>query len=239
MSVQTMMDRFYHGAAGWQNGTELFHEIIGKYLAASSRALEIGPGLGGRTSSFLANNVDILDGLDIDNEALENPFLHSCAIYDGGLFPLASNQYDVAVADYVLEHLENPAETFAEASRVLKTGGYFIFRTPNLWHYVSIVTALTPHSFHLRIANRVRQLDEASHDPFPTFFRANRMRRIAKLLSQSGLEPIEIHMVEKEPSYLQFSKTAFILGVGYERLVNSSPLFQGLRANIFAVARKS
>jgi len=213
--------------------------MLGGKLTRESEILELGPGPGNRTSEFLATRVKSLQGLDIDEEALSNPFLSSCFNYDGGRFPLPSEKYDAVIADYVLEHLENPREIFKEVSRVLKPGGFFMFRTPNLWHYVSIISRLTPHSFHSRVANRARGREESAHEPYPTYFRANRKRRLKLLLENSNMTLNDFRMVEKEPSYLQFSRIAFLMGVAYERMVNFSPFLSGIRANIFAAVKKT
>jgi len=212
--------------------------MIGEKLTQDAEVLELGPGPGNRTCEFLATRVKSLHGLDIDQEALSNPFLSSCFIYDGGKFPLSSQQYDAVIADYVLEHLESPKEIFKEVSRVLKPGGFFIFRTPNLWHYVSIIARLTPHSFHIQVANKARGRKESAHDPYPTYFRANSKRQLKLLLESSNMTLNDCRMVEKEPSYLQFSRVAFLLGVAYERIVNFFPFLSGIRANIFAVVKK-
>jgi hypothetical protein len=46
-------------------------------------------------------------------------------------------------------------------------------------------------------------------------------------------------MVEAEPSYLAFAAPAFLIGVGYERLVNSTETLAIFRSNMFAVATKA
>jgi hypothetical protein len=45
-------------------------------------------------------------------------------------------------------------------------------------------------------------------------------------------------MVECQPSYLIFHTIPFLIGVAYERFVNSSEAFSGLRANIFGQLSK-
>ena len=230
--------RFYYDAPGWQNGSEQFLALVGNNLSPDMEALELGPGPGGPTSEFLAANCYSLHGLDIDSEALTNKSLDRCFIYDGAGFPLQSNRYDAVVADYVLEHVELPSTVFSEVSRVLKPGGLFAFRTPNSWHYVSIIARLTSHSFHLRMANRARGKDTSSHEPYPTFFRANEYGRLKSLVDRAGLSIKHIQFVEKEPSYMRFSKSMFMLGLAYERTVNSSEVFRRFRANIFCIAIK-
>ena len=238
-SIDQLISKYYLQKTDWRNGTEQFEGLLDKYLAREMQVLEVGPGPGGRTSEFISSKSKAVHGLDIDEEALANPHLETSFVYDGGIFPIRSDTYEAAVADYVLEHLEHPILTFSEISRVLKKGGLFIFRTPNLWHYVSLIAFVTPHSFHNRVAKKVRALDKSAHDPYPTYFKANTRKQVSKLLDEVGLEIVEYAMVEKEPSYLKFSTVAFRLGVAYERIVNSSRRFEVARANIFCVARKT
>ena len=124
----------------------------------------MGPGPENRTSAFLGGHFASLDGLDVDEEAKQNPAIRHVHIYDGGKWPIADDSYDAIAADYVLEHLEDPQKTMAEAHRVLHPGGLFVFRTPNLYHYVSMASYLSPHWFHKLVANRLRNLSVDSQD---------------------------------------------------------------------------
>lgn len=229
------LDRFYRKRKNWVNGTQQFHELIRSHLTNDKSILELGPGPNNRTSVFLHENFASLDGLDVDEDAWHNPSLHRVFIYDGGNWPLADQIYDAVVADYVLEHLATPEKTASEAFRVLRPAGLFIFRTPNLWHYVSIVSRFSPHWFHKLVANRLRNQSVGSHDPYPTYYRMNRCRQIRAIMRKAGFREGELIMVEKQPSYGMYSRILFFLFMAYERLVNSSELFSMFRANIFGV----
>jgi len=178
-------------------------------------------------------NFASLDGLDVDEEVKQNPDLRRVYIYDGGDWPIPDESYDAVVANYVLEHLEKPQVTIAEAFRVLRPGGFFFFRTPNLFYYVCIVASLTPHWFHRLVANRLRNLPPETHDPWPTHYRMNRPRTIRRLMHSAGFKEVALNMVEKEPSYGMYSRALFFLLMSYERVVNSSKFFPPLRGNIF------
>jgi SAM-dependent methyltransferase len=232
------LDCFYRRRKNWINGTQQFHELIQKYLSKDKHILELGPGSRNQTSTFLCDNFASLDSLDIDKEARQNPALRFVHIYNGGGWPIADESYDAVVADYVLEHLEMPKTTVSEAFRVLRPGGLFIFRTPNLWHYVSMASFFTPHWFHKLVANRLRNLSLDSHDPYPTYYRMNRCRKIRDLMRRAGFNEVELLLIEKEPSYGMYSRILFFLFMAYERLVNFSELFSMFRANILGVFAK-
>jgi SAM-dependent methyltransferase len=226
------LDYYYRKRSDWINGTQQFHQLIQKHLTSDKHVLELGPGPKNNTSAFLGKCFASLDGLDVDEEAKQNPDLRQVYIYGGGDWPIAADSYDAVVADYVLEHLEKPKDIVAEAFRVLRPGGFFFFRTPNLWHYISMVSNFTPHWFHRMVANRLRRRSSESHEPWPTYYRMNRCGTIRRLMSHAGFEEVELFLIEKEPSYGMYSRALFFLFMGYERLVNSSRLFSPFRANI-------
>jgi hypothetical protein len=121
---------------------------------------------------------------------------------------------------------------------VLHPGGLLVFRTPNLWHYVSMTSYLSPHWFHKLVANRVRNLHADSHDPWPTYYRMNSRHKIRKLMCGVGFREVELVAIEPNPSYGMASRFLFFPFMGYERLVNSSKLFSMFRANILGVLAK-
>ncbi len=58
-----------------------------------------------------------------------------------------------------------------DASACLVRDGEIIyfFRTPNIYHYVSLIGRFSPHRFHNAIANRVRGLPDEVHESWPTY----------------------------------------------------------------------
>lgn len=237
--ITMLEDKYYHSKPGWKNGTVEFHEILDSLITPQETILlEIGPGTENQTSNYLATQCARLDGLDIDERAKTNPALNKAYIYEGKEFPEMANDYDLIIADYVMEHVEFPDVMMKEIYRILKPGGSFLFRTPNVFHYVSLVSKFSPHSFHLATANKSRLREEEAVDPYPTFYRFNSRRNIKKIAEKAGLSVAQMHMIEKEPGYLKFHPLAYRAGVLYERVVNLSPLFNVLRSNMFCVLVK-
>ncbi len=234
---QRALDRYYDRSRGWIDGTTEFHALCRSVIPRGARILEIGPGPGGATSSVLAT-IGEVTGLDVDPEAKRNAALQSIEIFDGGRFPFRDTSFDACASDYVLEHVADPALHLAEAARVLRPGGAYVFRTPNRFHYVGLVSSLTPHWFHLRVANRVRGLSDDDHEPYPTFYRMNSRGRVVRAAAAAGMLVDQLRMVEKEPSYGMSSRFLFYPFLAYERLVNSSPFWEGFRANILAALEK-
>jgi SAM-dependent methyltransferase len=232
------MDRFYRNRPGWIDGTTEFHDLCRSVIPSRGKILEIGAGPANQTSEFLATCGE-LHGLDPDPDLESNPALTSAKVLRGNRFPFDDRSFDACVSNFVLEHVEDPLGHLQEVSRVLRSGGTYVFRTPNRFHYVSMVAAATPHWFHELVANRLRRLPNEAHEPYPTFHRLNTRRIIKSLAKEVGLDVVELRMVEKQPSYGMIARPVFLALSGYERLVNSTSLLETFRSNIFGVLRKA
>lgn len=235
---QRYVARFYDPRSGWVDGTTEFHQLCRAVTPRGAKILEIGAGPDNRTSRFLAT-LGELHGIDPDTAVLHNPSLASASILRAGRFVHDDASFDVCVSNYVLEHVEDAATHFREVARVLKPGGAYCFRTPNRYHYVTAVARLTPHWFHVLVANRLRNLPAREADPYPTFYAANSERRLRELGEQAGLEVDRLRMIEKEPSYGMSSRALFLMFMAYERVVNASELTAQLRVNILGVMRRA
>lgn len=228
----TLIQHFYGDPR--HDGTRRFYEGVRRGLTPRSRVLNLGAGPAtGNPVRTLRGEVAWVAGADVDPCVLDNPELDEAVLIAGGRLPFPDAAFDLVLSDYVFEHVRAPAPFLAEAARVLRPGGTLVFRTPNLAHYVAAVSALTPHAAHARLANAVRRNPAGSQEPWRTCYRMNRVGQLRRLGQAAGFERLEVEMVETEPVYLRFFAPLFLLGVAYERLVNSSPLLAPLRANIF------
>jgi SAM-dependent methyltransferase len=149
---------------------------------------------------------------------------------------LRSGSVGTIVTRSVLEHLERPAAVFGEFARVLAPGGAVVTMAPNLFDYASIVSRLTPHSFHAWLVPRVT--GSAEEDVFPTFYRANTRRRLRQLAAVAGLAVERLETFCQYPVYLMFSPLLFRAGVAYEKLLSRHESLAGLRGWILSVLRK-
>ena len=233
---QRYLDRFYARSRGWIDGTTEFHGLCASFIARSSRILEIGAGPSNATSRFLAS-IGLVTGVDPDPDVAQNDALARSVVTSDRSLPFADASFDACVSNYVIEHIDDPAAHLAEVARVLRPGGVYIFRTPNRFHYVALVSSLTPHWIHERIANRIRGL-EGHHHPYPTRYRLNTTWAIRTHARNAGLDVVALRLIEKEPSYGMGSRALFLVFMVYERAVNATPLLKGLRANILGVLRR-
>lgn len=234
---EAWLERFYSRERGWVDGTTEFHDLCASRLPRGGPLLEIGAGPSNPTSRFLAG-IGELHGVDPDPDVRDNDALASAELLQNGRFPFADGFFAGCVSNFVLEHVDDAATHLAEVRRVLRPGAPYVFRTPNRFHYVALVSSLTPHWFHVRVANRLRRLDDDSHDPYPTVYALNSRRAIRAAARGAGLAVDELRVIEKEPSYGMSSRVLFLSFTAYERLVNSTSLLADLRCSILGVLRK-
>src|ERR1017187_6711976 len=225
--TQALFERHYPPAR-YEGGTIPFHRLCREQIASGAEILEIGSGPSNQTSEALSS-IGSVTGLDIDPDVKNNRWLSNALIFDGRRMPFADESFDACSSNFVLEHVEHPVEHFKEVARVLRPGGSYCFRTPNLFHYVSMGARLMPHSMHLLLANRLRSLEEGAHVPYPTFFRSNTRSKLRRLCQEAGLETPAITMIEPEPSYGRAHALLFYPMMAYERIVNASNALSGFR----------
>lgn len=237
MRTDPLFDRYYFSRPGFTDGTSEFHALCQGVIPAGSRMLEVGAGPANTTTRALAQHGTVV-GVDVSDEVRANAALAEAHVYDGGRLPFPSNSFDAVVSNYVLEHIAPPMPHFAEVARVLRPGGCYVFRTPNLLHYVALASFLTPHRVHVALSKRLRGMTSSDHDPWPTHYAANLPIRIRAVAHAAGMEVVELRMVEKEPSYGRAGAWAFYPMMLYERVVNATTLGAPIRANIFGVLRK-
>jgi cyclopropane fatty-acyl-phospholipid synthase-like methyltransferase len=109
-------------------------------LNESTRVLDIGAGYGG-SGRYLAKNsgcyVDCLNLSEVQNERnreknKEQGFADKLEVINGNFedIPSSDEQYDVVWSQDAILHSGNRHKVFEEVSRVLKSGGEFIFTDP-------------------------------------------------------------------------------------------------------------
>lgn len=125
-------------------------------------------------------------------------------IVDGEL-GLEPNSVDLVVADYVLEHIDNPTAFFAQVDRCLKSGGWFCARTPHKYSYVAIIAATVKNSFHSKLLRFV-QPERKEVDVFPTRYKLNRMSDLKSTFHQYDNYSF---IYRSEPAYYFGSRVVF------------------------------
>lgn len=232
--IEKLDGRWYPGyARNWDD--TLFRDRILARLKPAYHVLDLGAGAGIVSQMDFRGKVARMYGVDLDPRVIENPMLDDAKVGSAEAIPYADGQFDLVFADNVLEHLHDPETAFREVRRVLKPGGTFLAKTPNKWHYMPLIARATPHSFH-RFYNRLRGRDPG--DTFPTLYRANSRGLLRRLAGQSGLELLDVALIEGRPEYLRMSAPSYFAGMTYERMVNSTEALAALRILIIVELRK-
>ena len=213
----------------------LFRSIILERLQPGTVMLDIGAGAGIVNEMNFKTYCKEVVGVDLDPRVTSNPFLHRGIIADAVDMPLPACYFDLVVADNVMEHIDDPEGTLKEIMRVLKPGGILIFKTPNFFHYMPLIAYLTPHSFHTWI-NKLRGRETI--DTFPTRYKLNSKSAVKRHAESLGFSVKSISLIEGRPEYLRFSCFTYYLGMLYERLVNSSKVFESFRILLIAELEK-
>lgn len=228
-------DRTFFPNHGNNWDDSLFRDRIAARLTRESVVLDLGAGAGIVSQMNFRGLAARVCGVDLDPRVEQNPFLDEGRVTDGQSIPYPDASFDLVFSDNVLEHLDEPDKVFAEVWRVLRPGGLFLFKTPNKWHYMPLISRLTPHSFH-RWINRKR--GRAEEDTFPTLYRANSRGSIRRLAAMTGFEVEAIELVEGRPEYLRIHPVTYVAGLAYERLVNGLPLLASIRILLMGALRK-
>jgi SAM-dependent methyltransferase len=214
---------------------EFFRQRIMKRLSPAMEILDLGAGAGIVEQMNFRGKASRVCGVDLDPRVETNAYLDEGLVSDAGAIPYADESFDLVFCDNVFEHLDQPLSTFKEVARVLKPGGFFMFKTPNKWHYMPIIARLTPHGFH-QFVNRLR--GRAEVDTFPTRYRVNTKTDVERFAQFAGFDVEQIVCIEGRPEYLRMTAPTYLLGMLYERIVNMTERFAPFRILLVGTLRK-
>lgn len=126
--------------------------------------------------------------------------------------PFADEAFDVVLVRSVIEHLEDPVQTFSELARVMKPNACIFMNLPNKWDYVSVAARLTGSAKSWVLQSIVR----TNMDDFPVHYRCNTRGAITAVAKATGFEVVELMPLPSQPSYLGFFVPLYVLGVLYQ-----------------------
>lgn len=105
--------------------------------------------------------------------------------------PFAAGSFDLVTANVVVEHLKYPSLAFAEIFRVLRSGGWFMFRTPSARSYFVRIAKRLPQGLKVWLASRVIEKRDPA-DIYPAHYRANTSEVIQEICRQIGFREVNI-----------------------------------------------
>jgi SAM-dependent methyltransferase len=236
VSLKDFFDSRFYPNFGDDWSSRAYREFVLRQLRPTDHILDFGAGRGAESLHEFRDAVTRVSAVDVDAAVLENRSVDDARVLTSdGSIPYSDASFDAVVSAYVLEHLPDPRQSFREIRRVLKPGGLFLFMTPNRNHYVPLMASVTPHWFHVWF-NSLRGREE--RDTFPTLYRANTPVDVRRLASEAGFSEATIELHEGRPEYLRAFSVLYPVGIAYERLVNSTPRFSGLRVQMLVALRR-
>ena len=148
------------------DGTIDFYLRVNSLINANSVVLDLGAGRAAwyeddscktrREIRLLKGKVKQLIAADVDEVVLENRSSDNQIVIKNGKLDVEPNSIDLIVADYVLEHIDNPEEFYSQINTCLKSGGWFCARTPHKYSYVALAASLVKNSMHSRVLKHPR-----------------------------------------------------------------------------------
>jgi SAM-dependent methyltransferase len=106
-----------------------------------------------------------------------------------------AEQFDVAFAVYVLEHVTDPAAFTRAAARVLRPGGVFLALTPHLSHYFGVTTWATSRlGVSEWLLPRLRDPERVVEYHVRTEYRLNTVHALTRHLDRAGFRRAEFRM---------------------------------------------
>lgn len=212
---------------GFSQGDSMvdFYTRIAALLKPTDVVLDFGAGRGAQIAEdaipyrrflkTLKGRVAHLEGCDIDDEVLSNPYLDSAKMFElDQPLPYEDQQFDLIYSNWVFEHVENPAAVAKELLRVLKPGGYICAITPNKRGYISLASRAINNKNHARLLQKI-QPQRKEMDVFPTHYRLNSPRQIEKYFGSCA--NVVVYTVAGDPAY-HFNK---LLVYGAFKIIHS------------------
>lgn len=214
----------------------ILEKAVEERLRPDSAVLDIGCGRTAPNLAKLIGKAGDLYGIDVIDFTIDDPDMRLFRNDVGDMRDIPDGSIDIAYSRAVMEHIDNPDEAFAEIARVLRPGGQYVFITPSIYDYGSILALLVPNRFHARIVNATE--GRAEEDVFPTVYACNSLRTLKKQVRKAGLLMQEGRYIGQYPSYLMFNRLLFWCGSMYQKAIEKFALTRPLQGWIFCVIEK-
>ncbi len=215
---------------------QLLERAVAARIGPETAVLDIGCGRTAPNLMPLIGKAGPLYGIDVIDFTVSDPALNLYRNDVGAMRDIPDASIDIAYSRAVMEHIDNPDEAFAELARVLKPGGAYIFTTPSVYDYASILAKIVPNRFHAKIVNATE--GRAEEDVFPTVFACNSLGLLRRQVARAGLVIADGRYVGQYPSYFMFNRLLFWGGSMYQKAIERFAITQPLQGWIFCEVRK-
>ena len=197
----------------------LVARLTGAGLPDGPRVLDSGSGPGSWILQDQRGLIPLLIGQDVYRP--DTSQLDAFVLSRGEQLPFADESFDLITAYLVLEHLPEPERAFHEYARVLRPGGCFCFKTPAVRTPLFLLAKVMPTLMHRRLKSGIGTDPEDVH---PTYYRANTVPRLERLLAEAGFRRDWLATVDQTYAYLPHTRFTYTMGLLYSRLTQCPPL---------------
>lgn len=204
---------------------------LARLLREDAVVLDAGSGPGSWLLQARRGRLHLLVGVDVYRP--ETALLDAFVLGRAEALPFGEGAFDMVLAYLMLEHLPEPALALKEFARVLKPGGYLCFKTPAVRTPLFLLARALPTSLHRKLKGRI---GVAENEVFPTYYRANTVGHLHRLLTTAGLQRVWLQTVDQTYAYLAHRHWTYILGLLYSRATEWPPL-AWLRNQIVGIYR--
>ncbi len=194
------------GGYSVNDGTIDFYSRINCLIKDDSEVLDFGAGRGAwiekdnifkKKTRSLKGKVKRICACDLDKDVYLNQTVDEILDMKDGKVISPDASFDIIIADFVLEHIEDPINFIEEINRLLKPGGWFCARTPHKYNLISIFNKLIPKKVHNLILRFV-QPNRKEIDIFPAYYRLNTLKELKKYFLKFSDKSF---IYRSEPSY--------------------------------------
>ena len=226
--------RKYFGAQA--HPYRIFEAEVERRLLPEHTLLDAGCGRGAPVLLNFRGRARRLIGVDLvdfDTQIAGATLLNN----DLGRMDLESESVDVVMSRSVMEHVADPRRVYGEIHRILRPGGHFVFLTPNLWDYASLIAKCVPNRLHPSIVARTE--GRAEHDVFPVCYKTNTRRAVHRWSQATGFDIETFRYLGQYPGYFMFNGFLFLLATAYEKTISRFEALAFLRGWLLVVLRKT
>lgn len=213
--------------SGFRPRWEVFDNTLLRYLVPEAIWVDVGCGNNALVQTF-GSMVRSALGIDVlEPETPDSLFLQG----DIRSLPLPDNHADVISLRFVVEHLQNAEEDFADVLRVLKPGGVVVLVTTNLWNpFIFLPRLLLPSALKHKIIEKLFRV------PADDIFRAYHVMNSPSHF-RKGIDGFALADIQYVSDLNYTRKWLFGLFMGWHLLTMPTALHL-LRTNIVAVYQK-
>jgi SAM-dependent methyltransferase len=169
---------------------EHYEAIVDRLVGPGTVWLDVGCGRhvfpsNPRLATELSERCAVLVGVDPDATLAENPWVHERVAAPIDAFA-SERRFDVVTLRMVAEHIEDPESVTRRLADCTRAGGHVVVYTVNRYSPVPLLTGLVPFAWRHPIKKFLWGTE--SKDTFPTRFRMNSRRRLARLFDAAGFD---------------------------------------------------